>query len=157
MAGLLHDQHMQLISKANASNPVWASLTQGANITITPGANSITIAAGAGGTAWAVDTTGTIALVAGNGYIINKVTLTTATLPATAAVGGTIEITGMGAGGWLIAQRANQMIYFGAYTTTTGIGGSLASTSDRDTIKMICIVADLEFQVISSIGNITYV
>ena len=146
-----------LISKANASNPVWASLTQGANITITPGANSITIAAGAGGTAWAVDTTGTIALVAGNGYIINKVTLTTATLPATAAVGGTIEITGMGAGGWLIAQRANQMIYFGAYTTTTGIGGSLASTSDRDTIKMICIVADLEFQVISSIGNITYV
>ena len=34
-----------LISKSDGTNPIWASLTAGANISITPGANSISIAA----------------------------------------------------------------------------------------------------------------
>jgi hypothetical protein len=30
--------------------------------------------------------------------------------------------------GWQVAQNANQIIHFGSVNTTTGVGGSLAST-----------------------------
>ena len=41
------------------------------------------------------------------------------TLPATAAVGSRIRVSGMGAGGWLVAQNAGQSVKFGTATTTT--------------------------------------
>ena len=81
----------------------------------------------------------------------------TLTLPTVAAVGDTIEVVGMGTGKWLIAQNANQSIHFESITTTIGVGGSLAAALQYDCVKLICSVANLEFVVVSSVGNLTYV
>ena len=90
-----------------------------------------------------------------NGYLANKGTLLTLTLPATSAVGTTIRVAGMNAGLWLIAQSAGQSVKFGNQTTTTGAGGSMASVLTYDAVELVCIVADTGWVVVSSVGNIT--
>ena len=148
----------QVLISSSLGDPAWASLTAGANITITPGPNSISIASTAsGGISWTEITAATIALVADNGYILNRAGGVAATLPATAAVGTIIAIVGQGAGGWTVAQNANQIIHFSGVDTSTGIAGSLASTNRYDSFEMICTVTDLEWVVRSSMGNITIV
>jgi len=99
----------------------------------------------------------TTTFAADNSYGINNAALVTGTLPTVAAVGTIVEVTGIGAGGWRIAQNANQIIHYGNVDTTTGVTGRLSSTHRRDSIKIICVVANLEWNVISSIGNIDYV
>lgn len=110
-----------------------------------------------GGIIWTV-TTVNAGLVAGNGYIANKAGLLTMTLPAVAAVGDVFEITGINtAVGWRIAQQAGQTIFFGTGTTTPGVGGYIEATAIRDSVRLVCVVADLSFNVLSSMGNITIV
>jgi len=92
-----------LVSASDASEPVWASITAGSNITVTPGTHTIEIAATATLIPWTVKVDD-FAVVVDNAYICNKGTLVTATLPATATVGQRMNITGIGAGGWLVAQ-----------------------------------------------------
>ena len=77
------------------------------------------------------------------------------TLPTTAEVGKIVRVTGKGAGGWKIAQNSSEIIHFGSVDTTTGTSGYLASSLTRDSIELICIVADTEWNVISSVGNIS--
>jgi len=114
--------------------------------------------AAGGGLSWSVVTGTTQAMVAQEGYIANNAGLVTATLPATSAVGDTFAITGMNnATGWKIAQNASQTIHFGSSDTTTGVGGSLASSATYDSVELICNVANTSFIVVSSIGNITVV
>lgn len=92
-----------------------------------------------------------------NGYIANNGSLVTLTLPATAALGSVIEVSGKGAGGWSIAQNSGQTIHYGASNTTTGVGGSLASTLQYDTVRLLCTTANTDFVVLSSVGNLTVV
>jgi hypothetical protein len=90
-----------------------------------------------------------------NSYIANNAGLVTLTLPAVAALGSIIKVTGKGAGGWRIAQNAGQTIFFGTSTTTTGAAGRLDSTATRDTVELVCVTANNDWNVLSSIGNIT--
>lgn len=114
-----------------------------------------TINATGGGFTWN-DVTGTSdTFVASNGYITNNAGLVTITLPATCAVGDTFRIAGLGAGGWKVAQNASQLIHFGNMDTTTGTGGSLASTNRYDCVEFLCVVTNNEYLVLSSVGNIT--
>lgn len=99
----------------------------------------------------------TATLVADNSYRINNASLVTLTLPATAAVDTVIRIIGVGAGGWRITQNSGQQIHFGNQSSTSGISGRLDSTHRRDSVTMICVTANAEWQVISSIGNIDVV
>lgn len=146
-----------LISDALGLDPVWASLTAGSGISITPGTNSITIASTASTTWTAVSTSqswlpdqGLIFVGLGAGV--------TATLPATAAVGEVFELTDADPTYIVtIEQNAGQYINFGNLTTTIGVTGSLATTKQGDSLRIVCIVADTGFQVISSIGNLTVV
>lgn len=95
-------------------------------------------------------------IAADNGYICNKAGTLTLTLPASIAAGKQFEVTGINtATGWKIAQNANQIIHFGTANTTTGATGYLQSTAIRDSVRLVCVVADLEFNVLSSVGNIT--
>lgn len=134
-----------------------ASLTAGANITITPGAGSISIAAASGGPTWSEETGSTIAVLMGHAYICNRGTLITATLPATATIGTVVQFVGKGAGLYTIAQRAGQTIHYDNVNTTTGVGGSLTATNQYDCIEMVCTVADTDFTVMNSVGNFTHV
>lgn len=107
---------------------------------------------------WIDQTMTPVAMVVNTGYIMNDgATLITATLPATAVVGSTIRIAGNASGLWTIAQNAGQTIHFGSVNTTTGVTGSLSSSSTYDTIELLCTVANTDFVVLSSVGNLSYV
>jgi hypothetical protein len=112
---------------------------------------------GGGGITWNEVTGTTQAASVNAGYIANNAALVTITIPTTAAVGDVVRVTGKGAGGWLIAQNASQIIHFLGTDTTTGTGGSLASTGTYDGVEIVCVVANTEWVVISSMGNITIV
>lgn len=129
----------------------------GAGIATSGSGNTVTITATGASFKWntVVGTTQTVAKE--NGYINSNVALTTYTLPAVAAVGDTFILAGYSAGGWTLAQNAGQSVYLGALTSTIGAGGSLSSTKAHDTIEVVCVVANNEFQVVDVIGNITVV
>jgi len=95
--------------------------------------------------------------VAQNGYYVTTGNQAV-TLPVTAAVGTYLAVySAKGSTGWSIVQLATQSIQFGASVTTTGTGGSLASTSVGDGVWLLCTTANNTWLVISSIGNITVV
>lgn len=109
-----------------------------------------------GGLTWSA-VTADQSLTVDTGVLANKSTGTlTLTLPTTAAVGKTIRVSGM-QNTWKIAQNASQIIHFGKTDTTTGTGGYLQSTNARDAVELVCCVANNEWNVISSVGNITIV
>ncbi len=97
------------------------------------------------------------AIVNNQGYIPDAVGLITMTLPTLIPVGTSFRVAGKGAGGWLIAQNGGQTIHFGNMDTTPGAGGSLASTNRYDAIELLCVTANTDLVVLSSIGNITVV
>lgn len=141
------------------TTPAAGTLTAGTGVSISNGNNSITINATGGALTW-TDVTGTSASMAiNNGYLADNAGLVTLTLPATAAQFSVIAVAGKGAGGWLIAQNANQKIIFGNQATTVGAGGSLASTNANDCVYLLATVggASTFWTVLNSVGNITIV
>ncbi len=134
-----------------------AVITAGAGISVTPGANTITIAATTAFFTWQVVAVNT-PIVTDNGYIANGAGTLTFSLPAVSVVGDEFAITGMNnATGWQVTQGAGQQIFIGLTNTTLGAGGSLTSSATRDSIQCVCIVANTTWQVISMVGNITIV
>lgn len=150
----------QVLIGASGQIPAFATLTSnGGTITFTPGPNSLNLEAsgGGGGITWN-EVTGTSQSAAiNNGYITNNAGLVTVTLPSTAALGSIVRLSGKGAGGWKLGQNSGQTVYFGAYATTGGTGGYLASTLQYDTVEVICITADTTWAVLSAVGNLTVV
>lgn len=111
-----------------------------------------------GGLSWTDVTSGTQAMVANNGYTIdNGASLVTLTLPATAAYGTLLQVIGVSAGGWSIAQNAGQNILVSGVSTTTGTGGSLSSTIPSDQVQLLCVVADTTWVAIAPAASLTYV
>ncbi|HBC89535.1 MAG TPA: hypothetical protein DCZ94_21570 [Lentisphaeria bacterium] len=110
-----------------------------------------------GALAWTEVTAATQAMAIDKEYFANRGTLITFTLPASCAVGKRMAITGYGAGGWLMAQNASQYVIFGDYTTVAGVGGSIASSYRYDRIEIVCVVADVGFEVVSATGSLTMV
>ncbi len=88
-----------------------------------------------------------------NGYIISNSSLTTVTLPATAAEGSIVAVQGKGAAGWVLAANTGQTIKMGSSTTSSA--GSLASTNLYDAIEIICITANTTWATRSAVGNLT--
>jgi hypothetical protein len=113
--------------------------------------------ASGGGMSWSEVTSTSQTMSINTGYIANNVALVTLTLPTTSALGSVIEVVGKGAGLWKIAQNAGEQIHFGNINTTSGTGGYLQATLTYDAIRLVCTVADTEWTVTSSQGNITVV
>jgi len=89
-----------------------------------------------------------------NHAIINfKPTLLNLQLPTHAAVGTTIIVQGLGAGGWLITQGVGQQIIVGNQQTTVTTG-SLASTMPSDSVSLVCTVADTIWSRFAQVGNL---
>jgi len=132
--------------------------TNGSNgqVLTTNGSGTLTWQTPSSGLSWtAVTADQTMAV--DTGYLANKSSGTlTLTLPTTSAVGKTLRVSGM-QNTWRIAQNASQKIHFGKITSTTGVGGYLENTNAKDSVELVCAVANLEWNVISSIGNITIV
>lgn len=138
-------------------NPVAATLTAGVGITITNAAGSITIA-GSGSSGWVDQTTTPVTMAVNTGYTSDAgASLITFTLPATSAIGDSVEINGKGSGLYTIAQAAGQQIHFGNIASTLGAGGTVTSTLQFDCIKLRCITANTIWVVVNSVGNFTIV
>ena len=136
------------------------NIVGGAGVTVTgnPGLSTLTITVASGALTWnEVIVMGPTGMAINNGYVANNAGLVTLTLPAVAAFGSVIRVAGKGAGGWLIAQNAGQTIFYGATSTTPGAGGSLASTLPNHCVELVCITANNDWEVLSSVGNLTVV
>ena len=92
---------------------------------------------------WIVVTTTPYQMIGEQGYIANGGSLIQLALPVVSAVGDVIAVVGEGAGGWQITQGAGQSIKVSPVSTSVGALGSLASTSQYDSIELICITANL--------------
>lgn len=138
--------------------PAWANITSsGGTVTVTNGSNTIDLSVSTPVLAW-TDVTGTSQSAAVNaGYTTNNAGLVTVTLPSTAAYGSIVYVVGKGAGGWKVAQNSGQTIHFLGTNSTTGTGGSLASTVQYDSVELLCTIANTDWTVIDSMGNITIV
>lgn len=132
-------------TSGNSSTAVWTkviNLVAGDGITIAQSGATITISVSGSGLSW-TEVTGTSATMSVNSaYIANNAGLVTLTLPSTSSVGDVIYIVGKGSGGWAIAQGSGQLIHIGSSVTTTGAGGSAASTNRYDSIQLVCTVAN---------------
>ena len=131
----------------------------GAGGTTTSGAgNTVTItSAGGGGLAWNV-ITASQTLAVNNGYFCAAPGGALAlALPAVSAVGDTIAVSLVGATSWTITQGVGQEMSYGNLVTTNGVGGSVTSTEQGDTIMFVCNVANVDWTIISSVGNPTLV
>ena len=125
------------------------------DITGNPGTSTLTVSVIGSAFTWS-KITADQAFTVNNGFICNKAGLLTLTLPATSAVGDIFEVTGINTDvGWRVAQNAGQSINLGNTPTAVGVGGYLESTNKFDTVRLVIVVADTTFNVISSIGNIT--
>ena len=137
--------------------PAAATLTAGVGISIANAAGSITISNTGVGPVWNL-ISGNLTLVVDNGYICvapgGNLLLD---LPAVSPVGSTIEVALDGATSWTIRQAGAQCIQVGDVTTTVGPGGSLSSTAQGDSIKLVCRTADTLWIVLYMIGNLTVV
>ena len=146
---------------ANVVTPVSnnINIVNGAGIAVTGSGDDITITATATPfiITWSVITAATKTIVVNEGYFANKKAGVAFTLPATAAVGDVFYVSAIDAGGWTIGQSIGQSIRLGSSVTTTGGGGSLASTAIGDSVFVVCAVANTDFVAVSGCGNITVV
>jgi len=106
------------------------------------------------GVTWSVVSNPTQPMLASNGYIIANVSGTVLTLPTFAAVGTELEVAGY-LGNWTITQSSTQQIVFGKHSTTFGTLGSLSSSYQTDSLRMVCVVNSSIWLVLSSLGQIS--
>lgn len=98
------------------------------------------------------------AMAVGNGYVDNgSASPTPYTLPATGAVGDLVSVQGASAGLFKIAQNALQQIHFNGVSSTIGVGGSVTATGQYDSISLICITANTDWAVNTSVGTFNVV
>jgi hypothetical protein len=114
-------------------------------------------AATGSGETWNDATSTTQTMSVNNGYVADNASQVVFTLPSTSALGSILEVIGKGAGGWKISQGSGQTIHFGTSNTTTGTSGYLASSNQYDSVRLVCVTANTDFVVASSMGNITVV
>jgi hypothetical protein len=78
-------------------------------------------------------------------------------LPAVSSIGDIIEITLDGATSFTVTQGAGQSVRMGNVATSAGVGGSISTTQQGDTLRLVCQTANLKWNVLSMMGNLTLV
>jgi len=107
------------------------------------------------GTPWTDVTTTPYNLVINNAYTASAGGPVSFALPSVVPYGSMFSIINRN-NGFVITQGLGQQIHGGNQYTTSGAGGSLASTAVGDTVTLICTVANTEFFVLNTIGNLLY-
>lgn len=147
-----------LVAADGAGTYTGRTITAGTGVTVSNGngvsGNPTVNAVGAGLTWTVVSVNGTFTV--NTGTIANKAGTLTMALPASSALGDVIAITGINTAlGWQITQAAGQQIFIGTSSTTAGATGTLTSSATRDSLMMVCVVANLTWNVFNVVGNIT--
>lgn len=137
----------QVVIGATAGAPLAATLTAGTGISITNGANSITIASSGGGVSWSSQTTNFNAAV-NNGYFIagNAV----ATLPASPSNGDAIAFFVDGAFTVTITANTGQTIQISSNVSSSA--GTQANTATGDACTLVYRSTDTKWCAVSFVG-----
>jgi hypothetical protein len=93
-----------------------------------------------------------VIIIPGTSYAADSPLTITFTLPLLCAAGLEFEIVYKGSGGWTIAQNAGQSIDFSGDLTTTGVSGSISTTTNNGTIRCKCITDNTLWTVTSATG-----
>jgi len=134
----------QMIIGSTGATPVVGTISAGAGISITPGAGTLNIAATGSGIGWSTIAGTTQAAAVDNGYVVGNAAQTTVTLPAVFAVGATVEVRGLGAGGWILQANAGDTIQVASAVTSAG--GTVTSAAATDIIEVTGLVANTTWQ-----------
>ena len=148
------------ISGSGGNSPIFQFVdgNQGVGKVLTSDANgnaawsSAGSGSGGGGTGitW-VTVTGSVTMSANTGYIVSQSNVQFS-IPSTCATGSLFEIAGQ-SGGWSIVPSGSQTVFFGNVTASSYVSNSLA----RDSLRMVCVIANTEFNIVSAVGNLTMV
>ena len=141
---------------AGAATPAANNLNVfGGGGTSTSGAGStITITSTGGGLPWTeILVVGPTQMAVNNGYVTNNGAAVQLLLPLLSAFGTNIRIIGKGAGGWQINQNAGQNIVLDSSSTSVGVLGTLQSAAFRDSVDLICTVANTTWTIADGIGG----
>lgn len=122
-------------------------------VTGNPGTHTLTISVSGEGITWN-KISSSQSLVVNNGYFCVGGGALSLALPATSAVGNVIDINLNGSTSFTVTQAAGQQILLGNLSSTSGVTGTLASTQQGDTVRMICLTANLTWVVFASMGNL---
>jgi len=118
----------------------------------TDGINFAIFQTTSGFTPWKFETTTAQTLQPWDKYYANNAAQVVFTLPTSAAVGTELEVAGLGAGGWRIAQNAGQQILGRNISTTVGASGYLESTNSSDTVRLSCTQANTTWKIVRRAG-----
>jgi hypothetical protein len=101
-----------------------------------------------------VDVTGTsVQAVSNTGYMADNAALVTITLPAAPTVGDVIQVSGVGAGGWAIAQAAGQSIIIDSIPGISGANAAVVSGRQYAAIELQYIGSNT-FTVLNYTGSV---
>lgn len=94
----------------------------------------------------------------GFGYLILSAGNINVTLPS-GTFGDSFAVVEIGSGTWTIKQNASDSIKIGNILTTTGAGGSIASTQSGDNLTLVCWAdgPGASWVVVNQDGNLTVV
>jgi len=135
----------------DASNVIFVVGQGNISVVGNPGTNTLTIKDN-GFEAWTrIFASQTLAV--NNGYFCVSGGPINLLLPSVSDVGDTISVSLIGSTQWVIQQGAGQQIVMGSQQSTIGVGGSLTSTQQGDTFTMVCSSPNLQWVIISSMGN----
>jgi len=123
----------------------------GVTVTGNPGTNTLEIS-NSGSLTWNV-IAASQAMIANEGYICAGGGAISLSLPATSVLGDIIEITLDGSTSFVITQGASQQIRLGSTQTTSGASGTITTTAQGNSLRLVCQTADLKWNVLSSMGN----
>lgn len=136
------------IPAANILNVLGAAGT-----TTTGSGNTITITVSGSGMTWST-ISASQTLASDNGYFcVSPGGSLSLLLPPVSSLGDEIEVTLDGATSFSITQGAGQSVRVGNVSTTAGIAGSLTTNQQGDSVRMICQIPNLKWNVLSSMGN----
>jgi len=120
------------------------------------GTYTVTINSTAVGSSWS-NTTSNTSMISNVSYFCSGGANLILSLPLVSTFGDEIEIVLDGSTSFSIHQAAGQQIRLGSSTTTLGTGGSLTSTQQGDSVRMVCKIANTLWTVLSVEGNLTVV
>lgn len=143
----------QVLLGSTGADPAFGTITTTTGLAFTTGAASLALNVLHGGYNVNAASAG-VPLVAQNSYTVTAAGATSFSLPATAAVGDTIELASAlgNTGGWIITQGAGQEIWSGTLHTTNGATGTLAGAI-HTTVTLMCTIANVEFIVLAGSPN----
>ncbi len=131
------------------------TLAGGSGISTSASSSTVTFSVTGGGLSY-VNAPSNTTFAANTGYVTTSAgSPVTLLLPNTLPFGTVVEVVGMGSAGWVIGQQGGITIHMNSVSTTTGTGGSLASSAQYNTARLVCTVTNSDWVVVASEGVLT--